>query len=209
MWSVDSAEREHVLELLGQLVRTDDARFSTVALQSTTANAADAQAKQERHSRGLYTLPEAAQIVADANALPSSRLLADLRAEAKKGRLTTRRPDTLAPADSASAQRGYWVMPADLDELFAAWGVAYRFPRAAEHAPEVRRVPAQQAQEQTILAKLRELGFDPLAVPKPPKEGNASPAKKAARDALNYSRDVFNKAWQRLRNDGRLKDAEP
>ena len=65
----------------------------------------------------------------------------------------------------------------------------------------------QQAQETEILAKLCELGFDSLAVPLPPKRGAPSPAKEAVRAALKYSADVMNKAWQRLRKDGRITDA--
>jgi hypothetical protein len=72
----------------------------------------------------------------------------------------------------------------------------------------VRRVPASRAQEQNILAKLRELNFDPQALPMPP-AGKASPAKEAARESLDYSRNVFDKAWKRLRKSDLLKDAEP
>ena len=65
----------------------------------------------------------------------------------------------------------------------------------------------QQAQEAEILAKLCELGFDPLALPLPLKRGAPSPAKEAVRAALNHSVDVMNKAWHRLRKDDRIMDA--
>jgi hypothetical protein len=154
-WSLDGAERERALELLGQLVRTDDAGFSSVVLQSTEKHGADALAKRDRQARGLYMLPEAAQIVAEANGLHARQLYEVLRAEAKKGKLTTRNPDTLAPADGARAQGHFWVTPADLDALFAAWGVPYRFPKSegagsppgksgqAEESKEQRRVRLQ------------------------------------------------------------------
>ena len=70
-----------------------------------------------------------------------------------------------------------------------------------------KALPRQQAQEGEILAKLCELGFDPLAVPLPAKKGAPSPAKKAVRAALKYSTDVMDKAWKRLRKDSRITDA--
>lgn len=64
----------------------------------------------------------------------------------------------------------------------------------------------QPAQEGAILDALREMGFDPQRLPVPSRRGAPSPAKQAARDKLKYSKDVLNKAWQRLRNDGLIKD---
>jgi hypothetical protein len=149
MWALDAAERERALELLGQLVRTDDAGFSSVVLQSTKANVADARAKQERQARELYTLAEAAQLVADANGLAARALLEDFRVEVRKGRLTTRKSDTLAPADRASAQSGFWVTPADLDALFEVWNVPYRFPQADDAGSSLGNSgPVKESKEQ-------------------------------------------------------------
>lgn len=67
-------------------------------------------------------------------------------------------------------------------------------------------VPRARAQEEAILAKLRELNFDPLAVPAAP-PGKESSAKQRVRAALGYSPSVMRKAWQRLRDDGRIRDA--
>ncbi|MBV8500766.1 MAG: hypothetical protein JO006_03515 [Paucibacter sp.] len=75
-------------------------------------------------------------------------------------------------------------------------------------AGATKRVPAHQAQEQAILLKLKELGFDPLALPRPP-AGKVSEPKSKVMDALRYSVDVMNKAWQRLRKEGAIKDAPP
>lgn len=63
-----------------------------------------------------------------------------------------------------------------------------------------------RAQEVAILAKLVELGIDPQAMPPAP-PGKLSAAKQTARAQLGYSKDVMNKAWNRLRTDGRIKDA--
>lgn len=69
----------------------------------------------------------------------------------------------------------------------------------------IKPVQRQQAQEAAILSKLIELGFTPTELPAPP-AGKESSAKTAVKQALGYSPDVMKKAWQRLRNDGRIKD---
>lgn len=73
-------------------------------------------------------------------------------------------------------------------------------------APPPRPVPRRRAQEEAILATLAELNINPQAIPRP-SPGKQSKEKNAVRNALRYSRDVMNKAWQRLRDDGRIKDA--
>ena len=56
-----------------------------------------------------------------------------------------------------------------------------------------------------MLSELRELGFDPQAIPRVPK-GKRSPAKQEARKALRYSDAVFDKCWKRLRKEGAIKE---
>ncbi len=73
---------------------------------------------------------------------------------------------------------------------------------AAVTAPVQRRF----AQEKAIVAKLLELGFDPLQLPKAP-AGKKSRAKQMVKAALVYTDDVFSKAWQRLRDQERIRDA--
>lgn len=75
----------------------------------------------------------------------------------------------------------------------------------AEPRDVARPMPRQRAQEQAILAALTTLGFDSEALP-PPAAGRASPAKQAVLRMLRYSPAVMNKTWQRLRDDGRIKD---
>ena len=72
----------------------------------------------------------------------------------------------------------------------------------------IKPVQRCAAQDSAVLAKLCELGFDAQAVPLPAR-GKRSEAKHAVRKALGYSEDVMKKAWQRLRNDGSIKDALP
>ena len=79
-------------------------------------------------------------------------------------------------------------------------------PREANSDGSIlKRVPASAAQEAAILAKLRELGIDPQAVPAPD-AGKRHEVKKQVRTALRYSEAQMRKAWTRLRADGRVKD---
>jgi len=73
----------------------------------------------------------------------------------------------------------------------------------AESGP-TRPVSRQEYQEELILSTLRELGFDPLAIP--PSSPSAPGAKAAARDAIGteFTKKVFDFAWERLRKDGRI-----
>lgn len=100
------------------------------------------------------------------------------------------------------------VRPRVLEAFLVNAGSADR--HASAHASQSSRIgqprPLQRAQEDAVLAKLRELGYDPLAVPVA-QPGHPSAAKQAVREALGYSDDVMKKAWQRLRTDGRIKDA--
>lgn len=76
----------------------------------------------------------------------------------------------------------------------------------SKRAEEVRPLQRRQAQDATLLSKLHELGFNPKALPLAP-AGKESAAKAAARDALRtWSKDVFKKSWQRLRDAGEIKD---
>jgi integrase len=74
----------------------------------------------------------------------------------------------------------------------------------AEDAPAP--LQAVRAQELAILRALRAKGFDPLSLPVPA-PGKSSPARQAAKAGTSYSKNVFDKAWKRLRKDGTIKDA--
>jgi hypothetical protein len=96
--------------------------------------------------------------------------------------------------------------------------IAYRFPKpdtgtgpeataealaneAAASAHVAKPLPRQRYQEQEILRMLRNIGFDPMAIPK-------KGAKAAARKKLNFTKSTFEKAWERLRKSGELQDAK-
>ena len=74
-------------------------------------------------------------------------------------------------------------------------------------------VSRTMAQDAAILAALREAGHDPLALMQP--AAGMPGVKKSVRQKLTSERKdvftsvkVFNNAWQRLRDDGSIKDKE-
>lgn len=73
-------------------------------------------------------------------------------------------------------------------------------------APAAKPVQRRAAQEQAILAELRKLGHDPLALPRP-RPGRACQIKAGIRASLGYSEAVMRKAWQRLRSSRDIRNA--
>jgi hypothetical protein len=72
---------------------------------------------------------------------------------------------------------------------------------------EVRPLPMQQQQEQEVLRVIRELGYDPQALPK--RETGRRWIKAQVKEHLPaFSHSVLNKVWERLRADGRVKESE-
>lgn len=85
-------------------------------------------------------------------------------------------------------------------------------PVKPESAGRPNQVPPRQrqtVQEDAILDKLEELGYDPLALPIPQagKSGAKSKVKQAlGKEGVWAGRTVFPKAWDRLRAEGRIRD---
>lgn len=95
-----------------------------------------------------------------------------------------------------------WRYDPWVDEYIKAAGMV---PAAsATDAPgSTRPLPRARAQENAILAKFRELGVDPMRLPRP-KPGKSSPPVAKVRAALGaaYTPDVMQKAMTRLFKDG-------
>ncbi|OZI20523.1 hypothetical protein CAL26_23805 [Bordetella genomosp. 9] len=77
-----------------------------------------------------------------------------------------------------------------------------------ESGSPTRPVSRQEFQEAQILSVLRQLGYDPMALPPP--SPRSPGAKAAARELMGnqFSRKVFDFAWERLRKDGRIGNRE-
>lgn len=164
--------------------------------------------------RRLWKLSEAVRTV---TAIPGFGALPDTLTEQATqagyvGKLVFREVCAGGPVRSAN-------MPGFFDEyLFAddfnRWLKRREFPELYRIAdgPQIntllKPVPLQRAQEAAILAKLAEFKFDAQALPPAP-SGKQSAAKQAVKAALGYTDDVMNKAWMRLRSDGRIQNTHP
>jgi len=82
--------------------------------------------------------------------------------------------------------------------------VAKSPPAAERQAP--KRVTARQAARAAIIAAIRELGFDPLRLPRTP--GKDGPKAAVQRHiGAKVKPGVFRKEWQQMRDEGELGDA--
>ncbi|SCC95887.1 hypothetical protein THIX_90662 [Thiomonas sp. X19] len=79
---------------------------------------------------------------------------------------------------------------------------------AVEAATGTRPMKWQRHQEQEILRVLAEKGFTATALPKLPKKNRAGGAKAIVRAELKWEGTKFDKAWERLRHNKDIRDAE-
>ncbi len=187
----------------------DEAKAVAAKIEYERERRSKAEAK--RIAEGRYFIDEAANAIAQQRGLGEVWALQfrDAMVKAAEIRaLTVRDPSTWLPIPTGQrVSLARIVTRADVNAWLDSQQTGYRWegPQQAEPAPP-KPVQRQAAQGAAILAKLTELGFDAQAVPAAP-AGKPSPAKQAVRAALGYSADVMNKAWQRLRAAGAIKDA--
>lgn len=93
------------------------------------------------------------------------------------------------------------------DLAIYAGGINYVDPEHEGTAtPNDRPQQQQRYQESEILRVIRELGHTAAALPKV-KTGRSG-VKSQVRQKLKFTASVFNKAWERLRADGRIADSD-
>ncbi len=173
----------------------------------------------ERQAAGWLTIDEATQLLADAGAGCVETWCKKLMQAALNGALPMHEPGTLerkvygGPSGPVRTFHEY----AHIDDL-NQWldanepRLPFRFdqqqhlPNASSGKQATKPVSRQRAQEAAILEKLAELGYDAAGLPAPAL-GGTSEARQAVKAALGLTNEVFKKAWQRLRSDGRIKDA--
>ena len=97
-----------------------------------------------------------------------------------------------------------WAVPAELAALAEP---APESAPAGEAATVAEPMQRQRYQEQEILRVLAENGYTATALPKPPKNNRLGGPKAIVRAALRYEGRVFDKAWERLRANGEIRDA--
>lgn len=82
------------------------------------------------------------------------------------------------------------------------------FSSAVESTQKIKAVSRTEQHKSEILNMLATLGYNPLALPRKQKAGARSEAKQKARAKLpRITKDTFDKNWQALRNDGKIKDS--
>lgn len=85
-----------------------------------------------------------------------------------------------------------------------------RYRNNDETITQAEKKPALREQEQVILTKIEELGYDSKALPKPPpgKSGVRAEVRKALSDSSLFNGvTTFDKAWQRLRDFGEIAES--
>ncbi len=181
---------------------------------------------KERHDKeGRYTLEEAANLIEQKTSERAKDMLKKLMQAVGDEVLLVCEPRKKAPYKSKVVrefyEEAYW------DDL-NAWlktncpRVSYEFPKPdtttgkGEAVPGtssngdegLNKKPLQQQlfQEQEILRVIGELSYDPKKLPKR-KQGKPG-AKAEVRKMLSFSVKVFDKAWERLRANQDIQDAE-
>lgn len=177
--------------------------------------------------RSLWTLLEAAQICADREPQDYSvvrdnphavfRGMGDDPARCVAEELYARSKDAVQVGQlkSFGSRTGHYgnirVRPYD----YIQWAKAAGFPVATVAVGVPSSQPTRLAlrqQEAAILEWLRNLEYDPTSLPRSPKgrPGPKSEVRKKLKDTALFLKGprVFDKAWQRLRDFGDIKDAE-
>ena len=196
-------------------------RFEGRRQEEADRSAAQQQARQ---AVGRYRLWDAAMAIGDATATPFERVLDALLESANAGELTTyqggatfpHKPE--GPLGALSGDEAYW---SDLNAWMQAHKLRGEFafpePREAtraQPAPAKRPLQQQRYQEQEILRALKELGYDPMNLPRQKNRKATSVGQNAKQDARSLvkfpSSKVFDLAWERLRHisDRRIKYAD-
>lgn len=91
--------------------------------------------------------------------------------------------------------------------VFPSEGKQWEAPEATPSAPSktgLKPLPRQRHQENEILRVIRELEYDPKALPV--QKSGTKGVKSAVRAKLKFSTSVFDKAWERLRKMEEMAD---
>ena len=151
---------------------------------------------------GLYPYTYAVDDIASANGMDEfakSSLMFEMAEAIIQGRLQVRKPETGAPFTDKADPPAY-VSIDDVNKWIEARGFPYKWVPTT--TTTTRPQQQQQFQEVTILQTITDLGYSPTALPKPKPGKNG--IKSMVRKKLNLSKGVFDKAWERLRADGRI-----
>lgn len=181
------------------------------------------QLEKARRDEGRYTFEEAASAICSAENQNSALVLVSLYDAAGKSRVLK----IYLPGSKISFKFEQQNFP-DVDFYLEHWKficeiywhelnawlkefmplVEFEFPNPIDSEggqQNVRPLQRQLSQEQEIMRVIRELKYEPTMLPKA--KPGTSGVKAAVRDKLNFAPGVFNKAWERLRAQEEIKNA--
>jgi hypothetical protein len=119
-------------------------------------------------------------------------LLGQMVAAASDAQLVVRHPHTGLPVSGEPHSYYELVTTAEINRWLASSGAAYALGKSLPSSP----TPRHTAQEEAILAVIRKLELDPMAL--------KYSDKKRVRAELPYPKAVFDHAWKRLQKAGRI-----
>ena len=187
-----------------------------------SANSPDIFAQQDtaRESAGRYTLRQASEEIARHTGESANELVEKFKRTVRDCNLAVHRPGERARYYPETVrefyEEAYWD---DLNSWLGANEprIEWRFtkPLRAEHQASaenaeihVKSKQRRSSQEETILRLITSMGFEAMAIPKatPGKRGIKAQVKAMLRTEPGWEGSIFDKAWQRLRDDGRIRD---
>lgn len=161
-----------------------------------------------RQIKGRFTMEEAAEILAEANGLDAADFLkARMHPAFASGALILIDPKDGGPVVGRPCRdMDDWATPENLDKWLEATGFHFRWPTSPTTFA-IEAVSRSAAQDRAIIAKLQELGFNPLSLPPygPKSPGAKSDVRKAlGTKGMWAGSRVFDKAWERLMTAGEI-----
>ncbi|WHZ12091.1 MAG: hypothetical protein OJF60_002532 [Burkholderiaceae bacterium] len=185
--------------------------------ESLNLEAQYAEQESRKRDAGRYTIKEAAEILDREAGERKETLVEKLKAAAKAGTLPVYGPGENARYEYPPGRpvRAFYeqIYSSDLNKWLEAQEprITFRFSVPGTRADTSAPKPLQRhrAQEEAILAKIQELGYDPVALParRPGRPGAKANVKAALGDqGIWAGRTVFDKAWERLRRADQIKD---
>lgn len=184
-------------------------------------------AKRNRQAGGRYVMSEVAQILQDTYPeLNATEILKRMQTDFYDRNIVVRSRQTEIGHLPGATLRPHedWMFPDDIRAMLAHWKWGREFPFTPQDTAPAQTetpvpvavvasvaLPKQRVQESRILELLKDQGYEPLKLSQR-KPGKPGPKAEIRTLALNepalFTKSSFEKAWERLRNDGAVAGAD-
>jgi hypothetical protein len=187
---------------------SDDPEVKAFATRVDAEFTAETEKDAKRLADGYYYIFEAAKELAGQHNLNEMVVMRAMIAAGEQGLLTVRDPVLRLPIPKGRGtdiHAAYLVKRKDVNAWLDSQDAGYQWKSAQQEvATPLKPVQRQHSHQETILAKLRELNFNPQELPALPK-GKRCVAKGKVKAVLvgvvsGFTKDVFKRAWQALHN---------